>query len=69
VLALFISNPKSAEAQLLQQQIPEMKEAMEVLAMLSHDKKSREIYEDRMKAQRDKDSNATSCLGRRHATR
>lgn len=46
---LFISNPEGEETKKLQEKVPEIKQAMEVLEMLSHDKKAREIYEKRQR--------------------
>lgn len=53
---LFISNPEGEETKRLQEKVPVIKQAMEVLTMLSHDKHAREIYEKRQQALHDKAS-------------
>lgn len=53
---LFISNPEGEETKKLQAKVPEIKQAMEVLEMLSHDKNAREIYEKRQQSLHDKTS-------------
>ena len=54
--ALFLSDPEGKNTEKLQKQVPEIKEAMGVLEMLSHDKHARAIYEKRQQALHDKAS-------------
>jgi predicted transposase/invertase (TIGR01784 family) len=55
--ALFLKNPDSEVIKMLEERIKELKEAAEVLELLSHDKKTREIYESRQKAIHDQITN------------
>ncbi|OCL26596.1 hypothetical protein U472_11470 [Orenia metallireducens] len=55
--ALFLKNPDSEVIRMLEERIKELKEAAEVLELLSHDKKARELYESRQKAIHDQVTN------------
>ncbi|WP_281201100.1 hypothetical protein [Orenia metallireducens] len=47
---------------ILEERIKELKEAAEVLELLSHDKKTREIYESRQKAIHDQITNLQGAV-------
>ena len=55
--ALFLKNPDSEVIKMLEEKIKELKEAAEMLELLSHDKKARELYESRQKAIHDQVTN------------
>ncbi|TDX51518.1 putative transposase/invertase (TIGR01784 family) [Orenia marismortui] len=54
---LFLKNPDSEVIRMLEERMKELKEAAEVLELLSHDKKARELYESRQKAIHDQVTN------------
>jgi predicted transposase/invertase (TIGR01784 family) len=63
--ALFLKNPDSEVIKMLEERIKELQEAAEVLEVLSHDEKTREIYERRQKAIHDEISNITGAVKER----